>query len=427
VFAIKRQKPEMLQYSQLGKAITFSSLSQGLASGANFLIAIVLIRSLPPSEFGKYGIGFAFVLLYAGFGHAVFLSQMTANAADREVNHREEFASLVLLGIVVASISIAILIAASAYTLTPFIDVVGSNVKTILTFNLFAASYFLRAFFVSYGYLFRRELYVLIVNSIVTFALFAMLGTIIFLKKELTIDLVATIYSLALVLGSFYGLFASNMRMKIVSITNLAMEFIELWRNGRWALIGVIVNWLQSQAHIAVSAVMLGPTGVGIINAAKIFVSPFLLLLPAAHQIVLPRLASRRVSDPASVPALGRRYAAFLLGAAVLFTILLYFFFDFLWGLIGREQYSEAASLVAFWCAVLLLATYRSVAVTVLQSLKQFRGITLDNSISAILVIIMAVFLTGRFETSGAVVSLAIGEGILALMLWRRISRIGSS
>jgi O-antigen/teichoic acid export membrane protein len=78
------------------------------------------------------------------------------------------------------------------------------------------------------------------------------------------------------------------------------------------------------------------------------------------------------------------------------------------------------------WCIVLVLQVARSGASVLLQALKDFRFLTLANLWTAAAAVAAATLLAAEYGVLGAISGTAVGEMLLGLVLWRKISRNGS-
>lgn len=74
-----------------GKRVGFSVLDQGLFSGANFLLYILLARWLAPDEYGAFAIAFSIFLFLAGFQNALIMDPMAVFGPTKYVHKQENY------------------------------------------------------------------------------------------------------------------------------------------------------------------------------------------------------------------------------------------------------------------------------------------------------------------------------------------------
>ena len=75
-----------------------SSIDQGLASGANFALSVMLARWLPISDYGGYSVALSFFMLISAAQQALFLEPMSVLGASRFADCQREYVA-VLRGI----------------------------------------------------------------------------------------------------------------------------------------------------------------------------------------------------------------------------------------------------------------------------------------------------------------------------------------
>jgi O-antigen/teichoic acid export membrane protein len=270
------------------------------------------------------------------------------------------------------------------------------------------------------------EIRALLVTSAVAAATLATLVTIGRTGAALGVAEALFVFAASQAVGVLVGLLLAGLPLLTVSASAVVADFSEAWRHGRWAIGGVAVTWIQSQAYAYVTvAASAGAAGVGRANAARLLVSPFLVLVPAINQVAMPRFAAMRAADPRRMVATGRTITAGLLVLAVLYSAVLLLAADWIVPALLGPTYVNMRPLVAAWCAVLAAMLLRDTASTLLQAMKRFRELMLLNALSAaVSLAAVAVFMAALGE-AGAVVGTVAGELVLAALLWRKIRNEG--
>lgn len=87
----------------------------------------------------------------------------------------------------------------------------------------------------------------------------------------------------------------------------------------------------------------------------------------------------------------------------------------------GMYRVEEIGPLVAMWCLVLLFQLARDGGSVILQALKAFRPLTIYNGTTGIATITSAFVLASQYNIKGAILGTAVGEMLLAILLWKRI------
>jgi O-antigen/teichoic acid export membrane protein len=407
----------------LGKALSVSLLNQVVSSGTNFTLGIILVRILAPAEFGLYGIGLAISFIYCGVGNALFLIQMAVRTPDKSPVERQPYAARMFFTLIGFN-ALAVILFTIIFSVSSHISNIPKEYISYGMAVLFAAStYLTKDFFIRHSYIVQNEKRALANNLVVAITIFVFLEAIHFLGIKLTATFALCIYATGQLSGAFAGFVFSRLPYRQARLDDLLNDLRISWYGSRWALGGVTVTWLQSQAYMFITATIIGSAGVGRANAARLLISPFQFLIPAINQITIPRLAAQRNNDIPGMLKNGRRYTMLIVALGTVYCAALAFSYDIASTLIIGDKYANLELLVFMWCLVLLAQLARDGASTILQALKEFRIITLLNSLSAIIAIAAASLLSWKFGIKGAVLGTGIGEIFLAILLWLRVMK----
>jgi O-antigen/teichoic acid export membrane protein len=404
------------------KSISISILNQVMSSGSTFALGFYLVRILSASEFGLYGIGFAIVLFYSGVGNALFLTQMVVHVPEKAPEERLIYAACMFMALLIFCFftgggSITILSLGnqiwpelSKYNNT-FMAIVAASVANLL-----------KDFFVRHSYTVRKEIWVLGINSSLAIALFLQLFAS---RYQTNVEINATgamwILAISNVIGILFGLLLVKLPLLLVTTKKLISDWKEAWHGGVWALGGSIIIWGQSQAYVYLTAVMVDPAAVGMINAAKLWITPAVFLLAATNQILMPRLAALRMTNVNKMFNTSKYVTICFVTIAILYTMLFLVLSDRIVAIVIGDKYQNMTPLIFAWCLVLVLQFSRTGTSIVLQVMKEFRQIMFDNLWSAIIAIVCTVFLLQLMGMQGAILGSAIGELILSVLLYRTV------
>jgi len=405
----------------IAKALSVSVLNQVVSSGANFALGIYLVRVLTPSEFGLYGIGFAIVLLYAGVGNALFLTQMVVHVPEKAPEERLPYAARMLVALLIFCMLTAVF--ASVLLVVGKLAWPSLNRYCNVSMAILAAclAYLLKDFFIRHAYTARKEIWALGVNSTIAAAMFALLFAQHQDVAGVTVTGAILIFAISNLIGALVGLLLVRLPLSLVMMNKIVLDWKEAWRGGVWALGGGVVIWSQSQAYVYVTAVIAGPTAVGMANAARLLITPAVFLLTATNQILMPRLATLRVTNTKKMFKVSEYVALGFVGFALLYTLFFVILSDEIQALIVGNKYQDLEPLVLAWCLVLVFQFSRTGTSVVLQVMKEFRRIMFDNLWSAIAAIICTLLLLKPLGVQGAIFGTALGELILSILLYRAV------
>lgn len=408
----------------IGKAVFISLLNQMVLSSTNFILGFYLVRVLSPDEFGLYGIGIAVSLLYVGVGNALFLTQMVVHTPDKIPAERENYAARILVGSVVFSIITVFLVIVTVMLWSLFSNWLWLHATLIFSVVAAATGAFLKEFVVRQAYTARVESRALAVNVANTITVITLLTTLHVKGCIATSWQVLLIYAVGQFTGTGCGVILAKLPCRGVSWNAVLADVREAFDGGRWALGGVSVTWVQTQAYTYVTALGIGPVGVGYANAARLMIAPLMFIMPALNQLTMPRLAELRTSNLRRMLNVGSIITLGLILLASLYSLILFCFGDLFANLLLGERYQEyqgILSLVGIWCLVMHMQIFRSGAGTLLQSLKHFRELMVSNVFSALVTVGSAFTLMKFMGISGAVLGVGLGELFLGAILWRLI------
>lgn len=405
----------------ISKALSVSVLNQAVSSGTNFALGLYLVRALTPAEFGIYGIGIAISLFYSGIGNALFLTQMIVHTPDKTMVDRRPYAARMLtaLGLfclITVLFALVVFVAGGVYS--PWLAHYSGLGLPITTASI---AYVLKDFFVRHSYTARKEIWALEVNIAVALTLMALLLVRYYSPDKFTSEGALWFYAMCNMIGAVAGFFLTQLPLRTVRIRCMVEDAREAWHGGRWAIGGVSVTWAQSQAYTYVTALLLGPAGVGYANAARMLITPFSMLAPAINQVTMPRLAELRLQNGRQMIKAGFFITSGLLVAAAVYAAIVILAADHLIPLILGNKFENLRPLIIAWSIVLLLQLLRDGAGTILQVMKHFRVLMLTNTLSAVATVAFAVTLIKLYGVPGAIFGTGMGELLLALMLWRVI------
>ena len=410
-----------LNFSALKIPLTLSLANQVISSGGNFLLSIYLARTLSLAEFGVYGIGYGLCMLYVGIGNSVILTQMSVNMSSQAIDQREIYAAKMLNAVFVLG-GMLLSLTAIGFMIASFIWPESKQLLVkVCAISLAAALFLCNEFFISYAYVKRKESLALVVNGVTMLVLFICLFIEYKAGIAPSVESALFFYAFGAAAGAATAYHQSPIRVS-QGVHGFAPTVVESWSHGRWALGGVIITWIQSQTYAYIVIFMLGSAGVGLVNAAKLFISPFSFLLSAVQKITIPRLADLRQSNPSRMRLVSVLLTSGLTVLTIIYSLMILSSVNFVTTLVLGRHDANIEILIGLWCCVLIFQMVRTGGGVLLQVQKKFRILTLLNIPSAILTTGLAFFLTASNGTTGAVWSVVIGEIALALLIWREIA-----
>ena len=402
----------------IGKALSTSVLNQIVSSGTNFMFGVYLVRTLTPEEFGLYGIGFAISLFYSGTGNALFLMQMLVHFPDKAPGESLSYASRMFF--LTASFCSATLLLFALLLLTGslFWETIAHQAQFACAVMVASCAYLLKEFFVRHAYNVRRETWALAIHGAIACTMAILLFLQYWLITHFTVEMALWIYAASQASGALVGYVFAKLPIASQKRNALLGDLREALHGGKWASITNLVYFARIHTHTIVVAALLGPVGVAKLNAARLLVTPAVMLTPALSQVAMPRLASEREKGVRRLTKLGLLITSTLLAVALLYSAILLGGYDFIADKILGDKYQDLFLIIVLWCFYTCLLALRNGAEMVGQVLKKFRNLSSANTYSAIVSLIATYWLTVGYGLPGALIGLASGEITLIVLLY---------
>jgi len=394
---------------------------QVLASLANLAIGLIVLRYGTKLEFGLYGLGYTAIVVANSIAGALFASPMTASYYHLAEARRGGFAGALFLAQAGISVPLAGLLLAAAMAAggAGFGGAPESLGWALVIVAAPAAMLHDRI----RGYRFLRHQGVLALGlDALNAALwigFVLLGV----SRGVPAHAAALGgYGLACLVTGVLGLVGAGLAR--VDARAALATLRETWALSRWALGGVAVGTVGTQAHLYLLAWLASVEAVAEVNAARMLIAPVGMLVIGLDRGLVPLLARQHAEGrPQAMRRLARAVLAFVLALLVGYLAAVFLFWDLLVGLLLRGAYQHIGALVVAWGAVVGIQALVLVQTAVLQAQGRFRSLTLMNLVTAVPMLACAVPLIAFHGGLGGLAALGVGQVVLSLLLWRDARR----
>jgi O-antigen/teichoic acid export membrane protein len=235
---------------------------------------------------------------------------------------------------------------------------------------------------------------------------------------------VMALYGLGALIAALAGFSRSSLPQKI-RYSGVLQSVSEAWQQGRWALGGVFVTWLQSQGYVFLLAFMASTAAVAEANAAKLFIAPVGVISGGLAHVYMPKLAFLRTEgkrDDILVQA--RKILGVVLFSIVLLAVGILAIKDVVLEFVYSGKYDGIAPYIFAWIVVFSIQAFRSNNSMLLQVYRNFDSITKYNTLTAVVSLSLCVLMIQAWGVIGSIYSIAIGECLLAYFLWRKFSAV---
>lgn len=403
-------------------------VDQGLITGSNFVLSILLARWLSREEYGAFALGFAVFLLVATLYQALLLEPMSVfGGADYYPKIRTYFSTLLRIHLI-ATILIIAAIGGSAQILHLMSR--GDGLPGALTGVALCAPCVLLL------WLARRVFYLRLSAN------FAVIG--------------ASVYCLLLITGLFLaharGLLSSFSAFALTGLSALlssmvlllwlksklrgsdsALEFRAVWsrhwKYGRWALLSAAAMWIPANTFYPLVGSFSGVASAGELKALLNFFNPIFQVYSALSLLLLP-YASRRQSQGAEPGSLSWKITLLCITGTVCYWLIVILFQRQAFAILYGGRYREVAPLLPVVALGSVFDNAFFGPAIVLRAMESPKSVFAALLVAAVLSVAVGVPATWAFGVKGAVwtqsLSAVMAFGAAGLLLRRRLAALAS-
>jgi O-antigen/teichoic acid export membrane protein len=384
-------------------------LDQGLISGSNFVIGIVLARWLIPEHYGAYALAFSIFLFLCNLEIALLLEPMSILGPACYRSCLSAYVGRVFELHLVLSCALSAPLAASA-VLLHFVGnqavaraMLGASIGTpvILLFWLCR-----RAAYLSLALRAAVSSAVVYCGSLVGFFLLTnLLGWLSPLVAFVIQSAAAVVAAVPMIASLKPGLGRASGPARAIVIR-------QHWQYGRWAVATVFVYWLSSNAYYVIVAGLLGLEDVAALRALQNFILPFGQFTAAISLLLLPWAAARFAQgDYFGFRVCIQQVSMLFVAVASAYVVGLWLFGEKLITSLYGGRYTGFAHLLPLVAApIVVVAASHGISIG-LQAMQSPAEVFRAHSLAGMVTVVTGVPLTRYWGLAGAAV------GILASSL----------
>lgn len=383
-----------------GKRVGFSVLDQGMFSGANFLLNILLARWLKPEEYGAFAVAYAVMLFTAGFHYALVLDPLAVHGALQSDAVRFDYLKKsfqIQLGFSFF-LGLVIIFVGSVLAHPLQLAVVGIGICTPFVLSMI----FLRNSYYIYSQPNKAAVVSLIFFSIIAISMILLKYTKI-LEFQHSFWILAAGSTLSLTYGILDYRRTYNDEGEKIDYLHILTEN---WNYGKWIVLTAVWNGVTTLSYPILIGTLVGLPDSAAFKGWQNIITPMYQFIAAGTLLVVPRL-SREIST--------HGVSAKFINGLFLGTIIPTILYILLIGLTANQfitaiydqkfylQYSWLASLFLLNLLLLALNSYFSIFI---RAIKLPKYISNAKFLATIGYLVFMLFLWSRPQLSTVMVML---------------------
>lgn len=396
-----------------------AAFDQGLLSAVNFLVHIILIKTLPKDEYGYYAFAISLSLYLVSLQNATVNTPMTVLLAAKRGNKKHNYINSLYSG------QFIILLPTVAFSLIALFFIfilgwkgIGISITTALIIS--SGGILWREFLRSYFFAEEKPLKVLKFDFLYSLIFISLIGIAAMLFK-LSVPIVIIFMGFTAAISS--ALIKKNIKFNL-NWNNIKEVYLENWQYGRWSLIGVTTTHIQSYSYLYLIGMLLGSFAMAEVSASRILLIPSALVIAGWGKVVRPHGAKLREEGRL------KRFYKELIFASIIFCVIMFLaviliniFSDSLINLVFTEKYKDIFKYLFFWAAIFAVGFIRANASFGLQVIKKFKYLAGINVFTLFITLTLSYILIKSYGITGALIATLIGSFMLGIFSWTMLTK----
>jgi O-antigen/teichoic acid export membrane protein len=401
----------------------FALVDQGLISGSNFLVSILLARWLARDQYGAYAVAFGIFVLLAVLYQSLLLEPMAVFGGSTYRNNLREYLRVLLWGhFALSAIVCGVLGVWSgiAHRINP-----GSVLPAALA-GVAIASPVVLMFWLA-----RRAFYLELspgraAAGALWYCTFAMGGIwLIYLRGVLSpFTAFLAIGAAACVTGL---LLLKHLRVNLKPSTqplSLGAVSRRHWTYGRWALIANVASWIPAYLFYPLLSTFSGLVQSGQLRALMNLVAPLQQTQAALAMLFLPYAARLQgEGGDRRAASLNRKITLIALTGATGYWIAVLLFKDSVFHLLYSGKYVEVASQLPFVAVGSILWAAAFGPTVVLRAMQSPKLVFLAYAVATVLALVIGIPATYRYGLWGAILGINISDALSLVLMFALLKR----
>ena len=403
-------------------------MDQGLVSGSNFLIGVLLARWLAPEQFGAYALAFSLFLSLAMLYQALLLEPQRVFGPSVYQASNREYLGMLLWFHVALGLFVFFILAISAgllYQLSKSTTLPGALAGAALAAPCILLYWLVR------GALYVRNAPEMAVKGGLLYFTLAVVGLLLVLRRGILspftafavmgVDAMATGVFLLIRLRPVFKLGANHHELRRAAERH--------WRYGRWALGSSLIGWVNGDIYYPLVSVFAGVAAAGALKAVLNLAAPVSQTYTGLSQLYLPHGARMHAQNAST--GLNRftlRITWLFAGGAVIYWVIVILLGQPIFRLLYAGRYVGTVGLLPWIAVASVFGSAISGPVIALKAMQSSYSVFVASAVSCVISLAVGIpatrFFGLRGVMSGLVLSTVIPFVITVVMLYRKRSTL---
>lgn len=393
---------------------------QALVSGVNFLLTIIITRSLGIEVFGVFSMIWLIVLLIAGF-HQSFIVQPMLSLTIKKKKEKTQFNNALF----VTQIFFCIIASIISFVFFSFSDVFldGWDLeKRSLPISLVVFVFLMHEYFRKNAFANTLIKRALVMDLLCYGSILILTFSAIFLQRfSLTFLINALIFSFTL--SSLYGILKFNFIR--ISRFQFLESFSEQWHFSKWLVATSGFQWFSGNIFLAAGGSLLGPAILGAIRFGQ-NIAGLLNVFILALENQVPVTASKILSIDGLSNMRQYLRRVFKIGGILILgvSVLISLFSTQLISIIYGNEYTEFAYILIGFCVITLVVFAGFPLRIALRTLEYTKPIFISYILSGLFGISLAFPIVKAFGIVGVLFGMFISQLIMISWYYYSLKKI---
>jgi O-antigen/teichoic acid export membrane protein len=289
----------VLRFSRWTLWVTTGSLAvidQGLISGSNFLIGILLARWLSPEQYGAYALAFAIFLLISFVHQALLLEPQKVLGASIYREHPQQYLGVLMWVQAAAGLLIFIVLGVLAWATR---EVMHSRILPAALVGVALAAPCILLFWLLRSALYVRQAPQTAAIGASFYCALLLLGFLLLRQYSLLSP-----FTTFVVMGLGALVISAFILMRLKPALRLTTGTLTLrqvarshWEYGRWVLASLVIGWASGDIYYPLVTGLYGTVAAGSLKALFNLTLPLAQTCNALSQLLLPYGAHEHARD----------------------------------------------------------------------------------------------------------------------------------